>query len=307
MATTAPPQAEPADPDQGTGSLASKLARIMGRLDRIDRDGRVDGSGGGYTYASADTLSDVLRPALAAEGVVMLPTAVVVLVLRIDEQEKQNSRGDTYTQTRYTCALRVEWILSDGDTEYRLASVGTGVDYAGKAANAAHTFARVNAFKSAFHLSTGDDPEAVQAAGRGQSSADAWRSAGATGEVPTLNDPGGVSGGVQVGQTGDVGIKFRAEDTGDFEAIKDAVKGIPGTRWNGEAKVWVAPAAQAATAVALARAIGLTVPDDLNARFPAQETPADDLAAKPAGSHPAQHPTPPKADPSASSDDDIPF
>jgi hypothetical protein len=277
MATTAAPQTEPLDPETGTGSLASKLARIMGRLDRIDRDGRVDGSGGGYTYASADTLSDVLRPALAAEGVVMLPTDVEVIEQRIDEQEKQGKGGDTYTQTRYTCALRVEWILSDGETEYRLASVGTGVDYAGKAANAAHTFARVNAFKSAFHLSTGDDPEAAQGSAGGGFSRGAQGSG--TGELPDFDPGAGVRGDLAVGSGGQVGIFFSAEDRGAFDTIKDAVKGIPGRKWNGDAKRWIVPADQAGTAVVLARHLGLAVPADLAARFPEQA--ADDLGAAP--------------------------
>ncbi len=97
----------PDDPTKGTGTLAAKLARIMGSLDRITRDGHVDGSGGGYSYASADTISDILRPALAAEGVVMIPGAVEVIDQRIDEFEKVGRNGEPYTQTLMAAAIDV--------------------------------------------------------------------------------------------------------------------------------------------------------------------------------------------------------
>ncbi|MGE4177974.1 MAG: ERF family protein [Thermoleophilia bacterium] len=296
MATTTAPASPPDDgghvphPDAGTGSLAQRLARIMGALQRIERDGAVTGSGG-YSYASADQLSDVLRPALAAEGVVMLPTDTQVIDQRVDEVDK-----GSYTQTRYTVALRVEWVLSDGETEYRMATVGTGVDYAGKAANAAHTFARVNAFKSAFHLSTGDDPEAHQGS-LDAGGTEAWRrhNQQRTGELPTIPEGADVTGALQVGKTG-IGIKHRADDRAVFDAIKDAAKGIPGARWNGDAKAWVVPESQAGAAVVLARHVGLTIPDDLAQRFPPPAS--DDLPTTDETAGATGNGTP---------DDDIPF
>jgi hypothetical protein len=291
--TAAKPKAtdEPRDPDVGTGTLASKLARIMGRLDRIDRDGRVEG-GQGYSYASADQVSDVLRPALAAEGVVLIPADVEVIDQRIDEFEKVDRSGKPYTQTRYTCALRVEWTLTDGETELRMATVGTGVDYAGKAANAAHTFARVNALKSAFHLSTGDDPESAQTPHSGGSrQRQEW-----TGELPTIVDPAGVSGTVAVSEDGtQVGVKFRAEDRADFDAIKDTAKAMGG-RWNSDAKLWALPIDQAEAAVIFGRHLGLSLDPRLAERFPAE--PSDDLAP-PAAQAPQSGP--------ADDDENIPF
>jgi hypothetical protein len=295
MATTeAPPlHREPPDLEAGSGTLAAKLARIMGRLGRIGYDGRVDGSGGGYSYASADTLSDVLRPALAAEGVVLIPSDTQVIEQRIDEFEKVGRGGEAYTQTRYTVALRVEWTLTDGETTLRMATVGTGVDYAGKAANAAHTFARVNALKSAFHLSTGEDPEAAQSssptAGSRRAARPAW-----DGAMPELVDPAGVSGSLVTNDDGSqVGIRFRAEDTADFEAIKDVVKAM-GARWNNEGRVWVLPADRAAAAVTLGRFLALDIAAPLAERFPAKG--ADDLAG----------PEPTNGPPFDPDDDDIP-
>lgn len=289
--TTAPSKAAPLlDPEVGTGTLAAKLARIMGQLDRIDRDGRVEG-GQGYSYASADQISDTLRPALAAEGVVLIPSDVEVIDQRIDEFEKTNNRGEAYTQTRYTCALRVEWTLTDGDTTLRMATVGTGVDYSGKAANAAHTFARVNALKSAFHLSTGDDPEASQhTGGGGGSRCQEW-----SGELPTMNDPAGVSGTVAVSEDGTkVGVKHRADDSDDFKAITATVKAMGG-RFDGDRKLWTLPIDKAQAAVILGRHLGLTVASALTERFPAK--PADDLAPPASGAGGG----------GSDDDDDVPF
>lgn len=297
MSTTeAPPAVGPADPDQGTGTLAAKLARIMGQLDRITRDGSVDGRAG-YSYASADTISDTLRPAMAAEGIVLLPRRVVIEEHSTVEIEKSGSDGP-YTQFRESMTIVVDWTLTDGETTYEVGSTGTGIDFSGKAANAAHTFARVNALKSIYHLSTGDDPEKPASSSGGGGSRREW-----TGELPTMNDPAGVSGVVSLSEDGQkVGIKHRAEDGVDFTAIKDAAKALA-ARWNSDAKLWELPAAKAETAVLLGRHVGLSIAPALAERFPAAPAQtADDLApgadSLPVGDQPARR---------EPDDDDTPF
>ncbi len=141
--------------DQGnssTGGIAGAIARITAGLGRVGHDTSVRAGGESYTATSINAIADLLRPLIAAEGIAIIPAAVVVE--RHDEVTSRNgARG-------YHVVLRVTWTIARGGQEITAESTGASLDYSDKAYNKAHTFARKNLLVDLFNLSTGENPEA---------------------------------------------------------------------------------------------------------------------------------------------------
>jgi len=300
MSTTEAPANAPEDPHPfgipGTGTLDERIARIAGSV-AIKADRNMSTGGRTFSYASVDQMAAALAPLLAAEGIAITPIEVLA-----DEKILGRER-DGETKYRHLTSMIVRWRVAGGGESFEAASMGKSADPEGseKDANQAHTFARINLYKSMFHLVTGDDPEVKGSSGGGGGS---YTAPPGTGELPNMNDPAGVSGVVSLSDDGQkVGIKHRAEDGGDFAAIKDAARAL-GARWNGDAKLWELPVAKAETAVILGRHVGLSIASALAERFPVQAQTAPAAEHPPADSLPVGDPL---AGGSSYDPDDIPF
>ena len=150
-----PEEAAPGD-GGGSPSLAWKLARIMGEMDRIPKDEyrhvEVETRGGGsysYDYIPESVLMERLRPKLAAARIAAVYSDEI---LRSPDPEID---GDNLT------IVRVELRLVDGETgeELKLASEGYGTDYGDKGANKAKTSAMRYLLWKTFLFASDVEPE----------------------------------------------------------------------------------------------------------------------------------------------------
>lgn len=276
--TTTPAAASPSqtnghEPEQdpetaanaGQGHLAQKIARVAGAVGRLTRTGRVGTGSRTYTYATVHQMAAALAPLMSAEGIVMLPVEVELLERQLIEREKdrKGEEGGTYTARSYMSTVRVMWLLTDGVSEIRIVSYGTSSDAEGseKDLNQAQTFARVNAYKAVFHLAD-EDPE----------QGGANRSNGArrqpTGELPEVGGAQ-VSGRIILNADGQqVALAFEANPRTAFDAICVAIRDLGG-QWVAEHKVWAISPEHSRLGVVLGRHLGLTIPKDVDQRYPA--------------------------------------
>lgn len=141
-------------------SLHRKLAEVMAEVERIPKRGRAPASMGGFEFVQVGDAADAIRRGLATRSVTMLPTAVEV----IGENEHETSSGKVMT----TISIRTTWTLTDGESgeSVVIQSLGTGADTGDKATPKASTNAMKYALLTGFLLSTGDDPELVDASDR---------------------------------------------------------------------------------------------------------------------------------------------
>lgn len=126
--------------------LATKLARIMGELRHVPKNGY--NSFHKYAYTMESDIVDALRGHLAAAGVIIMPSVVGHTVAEADRK-----------QTIATVTL--ELTIIDGESGDSLVSqwVGQGMDQGDKAYYKAYTGAMKYALLKTFLISTGDDPE----------------------------------------------------------------------------------------------------------------------------------------------------
>jgi hypothetical protein len=61
---------------RGAGAVAARLARVMGAMGRIPRNGEVRTDRAAYKYMTDADLMDGVRPLLAAEGLALIPAVV---------------------------------------------------------------------------------------------------------------------------------------------------------------------------------------------------------------------------------------
>lgn len=151
-ATPPPPVADEAP----VLTLAEKLAAIAGSLKRFEKDDRVTGTAG-YAFASVDSMSDVIRPAMAAHGVVMYPRAVEVIECQQYVRDRVSNSGETYQTIQWRTVVKVTWHVADNREVMTLESVGEALDTSDKSANKAQTSARKYAMIQLFNISTGDE------------------------------------------------------------------------------------------------------------------------------------------------------
>lgn len=149
--------------------IHARIARVSARVAMLHREGHMRSNKANYDYATIDQLRELLRPLMAAEGITMLPRKVKIRRQKIIERERTGDNG-AYTTTQFDTLLEVVWRLScpwDGETERPtrdfdftdVPSLGRSLNNSDKDFNTAMTYAERNAFLSAFHLSTGEDPE----------------------------------------------------------------------------------------------------------------------------------------------------
>jgi len=140
--------------------LHTKLAQVMYMADRIPKNGKAPVSMGGYDFVQVGDAADVIRKALAEQGVSMLPTAIEC----VEQSEHETKSGGTMT----TMTVRTTWTLTDGESGESavIQSMGTGADAGDKYSPKAQTNAMKYALLMGFLLSTGDDPEGATLAER---------------------------------------------------------------------------------------------------------------------------------------------
>ena len=158
-------------PPEGSG-LAGALARVMGQIRRVPKEGRNDFHG--YDYVTEADLVDHIRDKLAGEQVAVLPS-----VVEHTEQEMKDGRGRVQYRTLVT--LEMALIHAPSGEERTTRWVGVGVDAGDKGFYKAYTGAMKYFLLKTFQVSTGDDPEREAVhdreglVGRGDDSAAALR------------------------------------------------------------------------------------------------------------------------------------
>lgn len=129
--------------------LATKIARIMGELARVPKNGR--NAFHNYDYVTESDLVDELRHRLAAHGVAILPSVVDHVVTATTERGKSSSLA----------TVTLELTFVDGESGDLMVTrwIGQGMDQGDKAYYKAYTGAFKYGLMKTFLISTGDDPE----------------------------------------------------------------------------------------------------------------------------------------------------
>jgi hypothetical protein len=143
-----------------TRSLHRKLAQVMYEVERIPKRGRAPAAMGGFEFVQVGDAADVIRKALAENGVTMIPTAIEL----ISEAESETQSKKLMT----TVTVRTTWTITDGDSGEMavIQSMGSGADTGDKAIPKAQSNAMKYALLMGFLLSTGDDPELTDSSDR---------------------------------------------------------------------------------------------------------------------------------------------
>lgn len=134
----------------------SKLAKVAGELENIQKTGQMEKGAGGYKFVQAAEIARILRPLFARESLTFVPIGATVLDLHDEEREGRSPLH--YITVRY------DWIITDGETgeTISVSSIGTGFDTGDKFAYKAATGAQKYAYLTALMLGSTDDAEAVQ-------------------------------------------------------------------------------------------------------------------------------------------------
>lgn len=134
-------------PKEEPKSLVTKLAEIMGLIDRIAKNGRNDHHN--YDYATEADIAEAVRGHMAERHIIMTPD-----VVDMQWAEKPGSKMRIAT-------LKVLFTVRDGDTreEMKFHIYGQGEDAGDKATYKAMTGAEKYALLKLFLIPTGHDPE----------------------------------------------------------------------------------------------------------------------------------------------------
>lgn len=130
-------------------ALATKIARVMGDLQRVPKDGFNEHSK--YHYATESAIVDTIRPLLAKHNLAFFVAGV---------DEPAITEGKTRSgATNYMTTVRVHFMLLDGDSgeSITVPVYGSGIDMAEKGLYVAYTAAKKYALLLTFMVSTGED------------------------------------------------------------------------------------------------------------------------------------------------------
>lgn len=138
-----------------TPTLAAAVLAVMGEVGYVHKSGRVSSAGANYTFAGEVDLLRVLRPAMVAHGLCMLPVAT-----ELREHHETVPGRDGKPRTSRTVRVVQTYRLLHVSGEYQdLVVVGEGQDSGDKAGAKAMTIALKYALRQAFLVETGDDPD----------------------------------------------------------------------------------------------------------------------------------------------------
>ena len=131
--------------------LASKIARILGKLGRVAKSGR--NTFHNYDYATESDVADALRQHLAAEGVCIFPSVVDAKVETVQDRNK--------SATMATVTLELTFIDGESGDMITTTWIGQGIDQGDKAYYKAYTGAFKYGLMKTFLVSTGEQDEPV--------------------------------------------------------------------------------------------------------------------------------------------------
>lgn len=132
-------------------NLIQKCAAVMATLQHVPKNGWNDYHK--YHYATEADIADAVREAMAAEGVMLIPS-----VEKVEWREVVSNAG----KPERLATLTVRYRLTDGITAEEFTVLGEGQDRGDKATYKAMTGATKYALLKLFLISTGDDPEAEE-------------------------------------------------------------------------------------------------------------------------------------------------
>jgi hypothetical protein len=130
-------------------NLAQKIARVMGAVERVPKNGY--NKFHGYHYATEGDVADTVRAALAAEGVAIIPSTEKVEWRDVAKEGKEGKNRIATVTVRYT--------ITDGVDRLEAIFVGEGQDSGDKAIYKAYTGAHKYFLLRTFNISTGDDED----------------------------------------------------------------------------------------------------------------------------------------------------
>lgn len=133
-------------------TLAARLARVTAALTTLEHDGRMAQGRETYTYTSIHAIAGATRGALAAEGVVILPTGTAI----VSDDEFVTKNG---AQGRRVVVV-MDWAITDGNETIAVQSVGEAADYSDKAFGKAQQYGRKQLLIEVLNLAMGEDPDA---------------------------------------------------------------------------------------------------------------------------------------------------
>lgn len=130
--------------------LAEKMARVMGQINRVPKNGF--NKFFGYAYASESDITDAVRGLLAEQGVFIFSS-----VRNVTQTSETDAKGKPYTKT----VVWIDFTFADGESgETRTVSwPGEGEDSGDKGIPKALTNATKYFLLKTFLIATGDDPE----------------------------------------------------------------------------------------------------------------------------------------------------
>lgn len=129
--------------------LIEKLAAIMSVIDYVPKRGWNDFHK--YKYVMEGDLTSVIRPLLAASGIMIIPNVIEEDLV----MEAVSERGGA----SHLCRIKVEYTVTDGRNEIKFVIPGYGVDRSDKSVYKAMTGSMKYALMKLFEVETGDDPE----------------------------------------------------------------------------------------------------------------------------------------------------
>jgi hypothetical protein len=135
--------------------LAAKIAYVAGQVARLPKTKEVSGDGARFRYTPVEDMAAAITGLCAELGLAMLPEAVDPLSEGADWRDPDPARH----RTRWRYLYRVTWLVTDGNEQLRVQTMGEALDWSDKASNKAQTGARKYLYTMLFHLQTGDDPD----------------------------------------------------------------------------------------------------------------------------------------------------
>lgn len=136
-------------------NIFRKLNDVMTNMNWVGKDGKVNGGGANYAYATEAAFIAEVRPLFVQFGLVIYPTAISNNETTVTD--KQNG-GKSFLTT-----ITVKYIIGDVDTgeTIEVEVMGQGSDSGDKGVYKALTGAFKYALRQALMIGTGDDPEAT--------------------------------------------------------------------------------------------------------------------------------------------------
>lgn len=142
-------KAEKKKDEAGELNLAQKLAKAMGDMGALAKDGTNQSQR--WTFISEAAIKAAIRRVASKYGFIIIPTKII----KTEKYERKTSRGGML----YFYDVIQEFTITDGKDSVTAQMIGTGSDAGDKAVNKAVTVAFKNLEKQLFNVSDQNDPD----------------------------------------------------------------------------------------------------------------------------------------------------